>query len=111
MGNDALDARFRLSVKWQLLLIASLWTLLNCVKPVHIDDASYLQMASEFAHHPLNPFAFELNWDQWPEPAIWFTAPAVLPYWLAPAARWFYNTPFVIKLWMFPFSWLFAVSF
>ena len=52
-----------------------------------------------------------MSWDQWPEPAIWFTAPAVLPYWLASAAKWFYNTPAVMKLWMFPFTWLFVVSF
>ncbi|HTL28297.1 MAG TPA: HEAT repeat domain-containing protein [Tepidisphaeraceae bacterium] len=97
-----------MSSRWNLLLLAALWTLLNCIKPVHIDDASYLKFAREFANHPLDPYAFQLSWDQWPEPAIWFTAPAVLSYWLAPAARWFYDHPFVVKLWMFPFAWLFV---
>lgn len=109
MESDA-SARVR-SVGWQLLLLALLWTGLNCLKPVHIDDASYLKFAREFAHHPLDPYAFQLSWDQWPEPALWFTAPAVLPYWLAPAAKWFYGTPAVMKLWMFPFVWLFVASF
>jgi hypothetical protein len=31
--------RFSLAPKWQLLLMAVLWTGLNCVKPVHVDDA------------------------------------------------------------------------
>jgi hypothetical protein len=94
--------------RWQIILLAGLWTALNCIKPVHLDDASYLQCAREFANHPLNPFAFELNWDQWPEPAVWFTAPAALSYWLAPAARCFFGNPFVMKLWMFPFALMFA---
>ena len=39
------DRRFALSPRWQLLLLAAIWTLLNCLKPVHIDDASYLKFA------------------------------------------------------------------
>jgi hypothetical protein len=102
--------RFSLGPKWQLLLMAALWTGLNCVKPVHVDDASYVRFAREFAQHPLDPYAFQMSWDQWPEPAIWSTASPVMTYWLASGAKWFYANPPILKLWMFPFAWLFVAG-
>jgi hypothetical protein len=92
------------------MLLAVLFTLLNSLKPVHIDDAAYYYYAAHIAEHPLDPYGFEIHWYQHPLTANHVLAPPVLPYWWAAAIRLFGDRPFLWKLWLFPISLLFVLS-
>jgi hypothetical protein len=96
---------------WALLLaLAGLFTLLNALKPVHMDDTAYYYYARRIAEHPLDPYGFEVFWGQWPLRANRVLAPPVLPYWWSVGFRLFSERPFLWKLWLFPFSLLFVFS-
>jgi hypothetical protein len=79
-------------------------TVLNALKPMHMDDTAYYKIARQIAGHPLDPYGFHMLWYQHPEPANQILAPPVVPYWLAIAIRLFGDTPVVWKLWQFPFA-------
>jgi hypothetical protein len=94
----------------ELLLLAMLFTGVNALKPIHIDDAAYYYYANHIARRPLDPYGFQVFWYQAPEPAQNVLAPPVLPYWWAIAIRLFGDRPYLWKLWLFPFSILFVFS-
>jgi hypothetical protein len=94
----------------ELLLLAVLFTGLNALKPLQIDDAAYYYYADHIARHPLDPYGFQVFWYQAPEPAQNVLAPPALPYWWAIAIRLFGDRPYLWKLWLFPFSILFVFS-
>jgi hypothetical protein len=97
--------------RWQeLVLIASLFTLLNCFKPLQVDDAAYYYFAAHIAGHPLDPYDFTIHWYQWPQHANHVLAPPVLLYWWAAGIRLWGDQPFLWKLWLLPFSLLFVFS-
>lgn len=101
----------RHSFPWSsLLLLAAVYTLLDAVKPVHIDDTAYIAYARQIARSPLDPYGFDFLWYQWPRPAFQILVPPVLPYWLAPATWLFPEQPWAWKAWLFPFSLLFVVA-
>lgn len=79
-------------------------TVLNALKPMHMDDTAYYKIARQIASHPLDPYGFRMLWYQHPEPANHILAPPVAPYWLAIAIRLFGDHPMVWKLWQFPFA-------
>jgi len=81
-----------------------LLTLLNAPKPLLVDDAAYYYFARQFAHDPLHPYGFEMFWYQWPQPANDILAPPVLPFWWSLGLRLFGDTPFMWKLWLWPFA-------
>jgi hypothetical protein len=85
-------------------------TLLNALKPLHIDDAAYYCYASQAAHDPLSPYDFKILWGQQPRPANEVLAPPVLPYWWAAGIRLFGDRPGLWKLWLFPVSLLLVLS-
>ncbi len=90
---------------------ATLLTLLNSVKPLYVDDAVYYRYAAQISRHPFDPYGFEVYWSQqMPEPAMHVLVPPLVPYWLAAGIRLFGDRPVWWKLWVFPFSLLFAVS-
>jgi hypothetical protein len=93
-----------------LVLLALLYTLLNCPKPLTIDDAAYYYYAAQIAKDPGDPYGFEMFWWQWPEPANHVLAPPLLPYWWSVAIRLFGQQTFLWKLWLLPFSLLFVFS-
>ena len=88
--------------------LAVIVTLANAVKPVLVDDTAYLLHARHLAQHPLDPYGFDSFWYTAPEPAMDVLLPPVLPYWLALGIRLFGEQPAILKLWLFPFVWLFA---
>jgi hypothetical protein len=94
----------------QLVALSLLFTALNSVKPLQVDDAAYYYYAAQIARHPLDPYGFEIFWYQHPEPANEVLAPPVLPYWWAAAIRLFGDHPVAWKLWLLPFSLLFVFS-
>jgi hypothetical protein len=99
---------------WRFLLftlaIASVLTLLNALKPLHMDDATFYQNARQIAEHPGDPYGFALmRWDE-PVPANHALAPPALPAWWAAAIRLFGERPFLWKCWLLPWCWLFAIS-
>jgi hypothetical protein len=93
-----------------LLVLAVLFTTLNCLKPLCIDDALYYYRASQVAQHPLDPYGFNIFWNDRPEPAIQVLAPPVFPYYWAIAIRLFGERPVLWKLWLFPVALLLVLS-
>src|ERR1051326_1126515 len=90
--------------------LALLYTLLNCAKPLHIDDPAHYYYAEQISRHPLDPYGFSLCWYQVPEPANHILTPLVADYWWAFALRLFGERPWLWKLWLLPFSLLFVGS-
>lgn len=78
-------------------------TLLNCLKPLHIDDTAYHYFASQIARDPLSPYGFEICWAERPGPANETLAPPVLPYWWAAGLTVLGDDVFLWKLWLLPF--------
>ncbi|HUR53984.1 MAG TPA: hypothetical protein VMZ71_07625, partial [Gemmataceae bacterium] len=97
----------RLATPFALAVIVSL---ANAVKPVVVDDTAYLTFARHIAAHPLDPYGFTMFWYTVPEPAMEILCPPVVPYWLAAGMTLFGESVPLLKLWMFPFVWLFAWS-
>lgn len=95
---------------WLALALALVYTLLNAIKPVHIDDATYYAYARQIAAHPTDPYGFSLMFLSRLLPANQVLAPPVLPYWWAPAIALFGPRPFLWKLWLLPFSLIFVLS-
>jgi hypothetical protein len=86
------------------LLLAVLLTLLNALKPLHIDDAIFYIYAAHIAEHPLDPYDFSLMTFDRHEPANEVLGPPVGIYWWAAAIALFGYQPFLWKLWLLPFS-------
>src|SRR5262245_1772546 len=84
------------------LVLAAVFTLLNCLKPLHIDDTAYYLYASHIARDPLSPYGFEILWKAEPCPANEVLAPPVLPYWWAAGITLFGDRPALAKLWLLP---------
>jgi hypothetical protein len=93
-----------------LLALALLFTLLDVVKPLMIDDAAYHYYAVQAANHPLDPYGFPVYWWARPYVANEVLAPPGLAYWWAAAVRLFGEHPALWKLWLLPFSFLFIWS-
>ncbi len=90
------------------LFLAIVVTLANATKPVVVDDTAYLAYARHIAENPLDPYGFTIFWYTVPDPAFEVLAPPVVPYWLALGIRLFGEHPALLKLWLFPFVWVFA---
>jgi hypothetical protein len=93
-----------------LLALALLFTLLDVVKPLMIDDAAYHYYAVQAAQHPLDPYGFAVYWWSRPYVANEVLAPPGLAYWWAAAVNLFGEQPILWKLWLLPFSFLFIWS-
>jgi hypothetical protein len=91
-----------------LLLIATVCTGLNALKPLHIDDAAYARYSAQAAKHPLDPYGFQILWYYEPEPANEVIAPPVLPYWWALSRALFGERPWMWKLALLPWCLLLA---
>lgn len=67
-----------------MLAAALLVGSVNCLKPVHIDDALYLSIAKQILHSPLDPYGGTINWQQIAEPAYKVSiSPPLLSYYFA----------------------------
>jgi 4-amino-4-deoxy-L-arabinose transferase-like glycosyltransferase len=87
-----------------LTLLALLYTGLNALLPLQIDDAAYVCYARQAARHPLDPYGFAVQWDDVPVPANDLLAPPVLPYSVAPAVWLFGERPACWKLALLPWA-------
>ncbi len=90
--------------------VALAMTLLNALKPLHIDDPFIHDVAGRIVETPGDPYGFEIFWTQWPQPVYEELTPPVVPYWWSIAMGAFGDRPFVWKLWMYPFALLFCVA-
>jgi hypothetical protein len=90
------------------LFLAVIVTVANTLKPITVDDTAYLAFARQIASHPTDPYGFTIFWWSKPEPAMHILCPPVVPYWLAVGVWLFGAVPVVLKLWTFPFVFLFA---
>ena len=93
-----------------LVLLALIFTLLNALKPLTIDDTAYHAVAAQVAQHPLDPYGFAAFWWDEPEVANEVNAPPLLSYWCALPIRLFGENVFLMKMALLPFSVLFAYS-
>jgi hypothetical protein len=91
-----------------LLLLACLYVLLDCAKPLVIDDTAYAYDAHQIAWHPLDPYGHAIMWWDRPYTANEILAPPVLPSWWAVGVRLFGESPPLWKLWLLPVSLLFV---
>ncbi len=87
--------------------LALLFTLLNCVKPLAVDDPAYYCYARQIAERPLDPYGFVYAGRV---PANHLLAPLVVPYWWGLGLAIFGEHPFLWKLWLLPFSLLFVFA-
>jgi hypothetical protein len=91
-----------------LVLLAAVYTGLNAVKPLQVDDAAYQYFARQFATRPLDPYGFAVLWYTHPDAANTVLAPPVLPaYWGAVRAV-VGERPWLWKLALFPWALLFV---
>jgi hypothetical protein len=93
-----------------LLALALLFTALNSIKPLCIDDTLYYYNARQMAAHPLDPYGYQLFWNDRPSPAIEVLAPPLFSYYWSIAIRLFGERPLLWKLWMLPLSLLLVFS-
>jgi hypothetical protein len=85
-----------------LVLLAFLFTLLNCLKPLHVDDTCYVVCSTHIAEHPLSPYEGMIYWDYHLQKANDVLAPPVMLYWLAVIRAALGNSPLVWKLSLLP---------
>ena len=88
--------------------LAAAVTLANALKPPVVDDTAYLLFARQIAAYPFDPYGFDLHWYSGPEPAMGVLLPPVVPYWLGLGIAVGGGSPPLLKLWLFPFVWVFA---
>jgi hypothetical protein len=91
-----------------LILFALLYTGLNALIPLQIDDAAYVCYARQAAMHPRDPYGFAILWYDVPDAANNLLAPPVLPYSIAPAVLLCGERPALWKLALLPWALLFA---
>jgi hypothetical protein len=92
------------------LVLALVFTFLNAIKPLQVDDAAYYYFAAHIACRPTDPYGFDILWYDVPQPANTVLAPPVLPYWWAGGILVFGEQPFFWKLWLLPFSLLLVTA-
>ncbi|HYV39316.1 MAG TPA: glycosyltransferase family 39 protein, partial [Gemmataceae bacterium] len=93
-----------------LAVLAAVFTLCNCVKPLQVDDAAYVLYAAHIAEHPLAPYDFAVYWGHQFQPANQVLAPPVLLYWMAGAHAVFGDNPTLWKLSLLPWHVLLTIS-
>src|SRR5207253_890174 len=64
----------------------------------------------QVAEHPLDPYGFEIFWNEQPQPAVEVLAPPVLPYYWAAAICLFGERPFLWKVWLLPVALAFVFA-
>jgi 4-amino-4-deoxy-L-arabinose transferase-like glycosyltransferase len=96
---------------WRWWGLALLWTVVNALKPLTVDDAAYFYYARQIAAAPADPYGFSVFWYQAPQPAIEILAPPVFLYWWAAAMRLLGASELAWKLAMLPWAGLFVMSF
>lgn len=92
-----------------LILFALLYTGLNALTPLKIDDAAYICYVRQIAGHPFDPYGFVIQWYDVPQPANDVLAPPVLPYSVALGMHFFGENPALLKLSLLP--WVLLLTF
>ncbi len=98
------------SARIHLFVAALSLTLLNAIKPVTMDDPSYLLHARHVAQNPLNPYGGEMFTYQAYGPALYNNAPPVSIYWLGAGMRLLGNHVVLLKLWLLLWALLLAFA-
>jgi hypothetical protein len=79
--NELVNLRHPFKRWLGLGLLALLYTSLNAIKPLHIDDSTFYQNAAHIANRPADPYGFAMMKFNEVVPANEALAPPVLPYW------------------------------
>lgn len=91
-----------------LIGFAFVYTGMNAVKPLHVDDPFTYFVSRQIVAAPLDPFGFDIYWYQWPQPAHEDLLAPVVAYWGALGLAVAGANVFAWKLWLFPFALLFT---
>lgn len=94
-----------------VLALAIVFTVLNALKPLHVDDAIYHAYAANAACHPASPYGFEVVYGglkTWPANEV--LAPPAFLYWWAGTIRLLGDQPVLWKLSLFPISLLLVAA-
>ncbi len=94
-----------------IVALAAAMTLMNAVKPLHMDDSIYHAFARRIAASPGDPYGGEVV-DYWaaPRPSTEVLAPVFLPYLWSRAILVHGDDPALCKLWLAPFCLMLAWS-
>jgi hypothetical protein len=93
-----------------VLGLSFVYTLLNILKPIHIDDTAFYLYASHIVRHPLDPYGFQIYWFNAPQPAIIGPTPPFFIYYFASLIGLFGESPMLWKLGCMPLNFLFFCS-
>jgi len=92
-----------------VIFSAVVLTVLNAIKPIHMDDNVYIAYGKEFIDHPLKPYDFNFGSPNFIS-ANQLLVPPVLPYYLGVGIKILGNNPILFKIWLFPFALTLSVS-
>jgi 4-amino-4-deoxy-L-arabinose transferase-like glycosyltransferase len=90
---------------------ALVYSVLNALKPLRVDDPFTWYVSRQILKAPLDPYGFEIFWLQWPQPVAEDLLAPVVAYWGALALKLAGSNDFLWKLSLLPFAVLFALSF
>lgn len=93
-----------------LLLIWLIVTGFNITKPIHFDDASFLEVARQIVKDPLHPFSQKTYWRGTLEPMYTYYHPLLIPYLYAAVIKLFGESEILLHI-IFSFFSLAAILF
>jgi hypothetical protein len=98
-------------LKGYIVLISTIiYTALNSLKALHIDDTAYYIFANHIKNNPFDPYGFTFLWFNKPQEAITILAPPVFLYYFSLLIKVFNNNPVLWKIGCFPFYYLMSKS-
>ena len=89
------------------IVIAALWvfaTVLNIIKPFHMDDTAHLIIAAHIVDAPLSPMSGMLNWTNTAEPIFYTNQPHLMFYAFAGLIAMFGPSPLALHLFISLFT-------
>jgi hypothetical protein len=94
-----------------ILAVGAALGLVNTLRPLHIDDTVYVEIARQIVREPFNPYGSKLNWIHVPESTFGFsTNPPLFSYYLALIIALFGESELMLHLGMIPWCLLAAWS-
>jgi hypothetical protein len=86
-----------------VLAVVSVATIPFLAKPLHIDDPADLQYVRQILREPLDPYGFEVDWDEGPRPAFRNYHPPLKYYYHALVLALFPTSEIVLHISYIPF--------
>lgn len=81
-----------------LLLVWLIVTGFNITKPVHFDDAAFLEVSQQIVKDPLRPLSQKIYWRGTPEPMYTYYHPLLIPYLYAAVIKLFGESEILLHI-------------